>query len=194
MIDGFNHELNRSMVTLTPGERIVTNRDVVVSTLLGSCVSVILFDSVFGIGGLNHFLVPRVPESRPVTEQEAGRYGETALPRLLDEMRYRGARHFRAKIIGGGCPGGDGCGPYEVASMNVDFARRFLAMEGIAADASDVGGPWSRRILFRPTRGTIIVTRIGWRQPDPDETAGYVIEQTPAIRQDQRFVTTLTSF
>ena len=81
-------------ITVKPGEYYVSKEDVVISTLLGSCVSACLYDPVKRIVGMNHFLLSnkRYARRMPYYETEAGRYGVHSMEMLINEMMKMGAR------------------------------------------------------------------------------------------------------
>ncbi|MFD2112922.1 chemotaxis protein CheD [Thiorhodococcus fuscus] len=141
---------------LYPGEYYVTREPMLISTLLGSCVSVCLFDSEAHVMGMNHFLLPMRSWSvdQPLLDSEAGRYGLWAMELLVNGMLALGARRgrLRAKAFGGGnvldsltppSPGREAIG-----TANVHFVRRFLDQDGIALVAQDLGGDHGRQIHF----------------------------------------------
>lgn len=85
-------------VFLPPGGMCCPSEATVVSTILGSCVAVCLWDRQQGVGGMNHFLLPRCGSS-PATL----RYGDVAVARLLAAMERLGCQSadVRAKVFGG---------------------------------------------------------------------------------------------
>ena len=149
-----------SVIPVAPCEFFVSGRDVVISTVLGSCVSVCLRDPVIGLGGMNHFLLPAKERASDASEPVAGgagAYGSTAIARLIALMIARGARlpRLEAKVFGGGHLLGSAVG-----ERNVEMAFTTLREHGIALLASDVGGPWSRRIRFSPRTGVVRLKRL----------------------------------
>lgn len=90
------------VVTLHPGEYYSTGEDLVLSTVLGSCVAVALFDPKRGIGGLNHFMLAgSVDAARPLLS-DAARYGMYAMELLINDLLKKGVRKqdLRAKVFG----------------------------------------------------------------------------------------------
>jgi chemotaxis protein CheD len=120
--------------------------DVVLTTLLGSCVAACLRDPMAGVGGMNHFLLPG----------EAGasglRYGVHAMELLVNGLIKRGARRERleAKLFGGARLSDHLA---DVGSQNADFAERFLREEGIRFMGGSLRGEQPRRIQFWPVSG-----------------------------------------
>jgi chemotaxis protein CheD len=123
----------------------------VLSTVLGSCVAVCLWDSRGRLGGMNHYLLPQLPARAAAT----ARYGTVAVPALIEELLRFGASRLRlrAKVFGGAqvlatAEGGDHLG-----ARNVEVALRALAVEGVQVMAGDVGGGRGRRLLFEAGSG-----------------------------------------
>ena len=138
------------IISVVQGEyRCSDDPAVLLSTVLGSCVAVCLFDPIRGIGGMNHFLLPFGQEQgtdRPV------RYGLFAMEMLINALMKDGARKERlqAKIFGGAKIMAD---LRDIGSANAKFTREFLATEHIACVAESLGGNQARRVVFRPSTG-----------------------------------------
>lgn len=129
------------------GEHRVSDRsDVVLTTVLGSCVAACLHDPALRIGGMNHFLLPDAPGVRDI------RHASAAMEQLVNALLKLGGRRERlvAKIFGGarmlpGLP--------DIGSRNAEAALAFLAGEGIAVGARSLGGGSARRVRFWPGSG-----------------------------------------
>jgi chemotaxis protein CheD len=138
-------------VTVIQGEWVVTrDPDVVMTTILGSCVAACIRDPEAGVGGMNHFLLPEAGAG--TRAGEADRYGAYLMELLLNGLLKQGARKERlqAKLFGG-------CafmsGRYAVGARNVAFGEKFLRAEGITYLGGSVGGSRGRRIEFWPVSG-----------------------------------------
>ena len=130
------------------------------STLLGSCVAVCLFDPLSRIGGLNHFMLPSIGRRSHAADSLLG--GDRAMAALLDALLQRGAKRaqLQAKAFGGGRILTT-CGPaLDIGLRNATFAKEWLNGEGIPLSASDLLGPWSRKILFLPHTGDALCRRL----------------------------------
>ena len=148
-------------MSLTPGDgwvrlhvvqgehRISRDPQVVLTTILGSCVAACLRDPEAGIGGMNHFLLP---EGRGEDADSSRRYGAYAMELLINDLLRAGARRERleAKLFGGARMI-DGLS--DVGAGNAAFAERFLRDEGIPVTASSLGGVSARRLNFWPVSG-----------------------------------------
>ncbi|ETZ17291.1 Chemotaxis protein CHED [Borrelia duttonii CR2A] len=100
MLNHFNFKLKRDVTIIIPGEAFVSN-DRVISTILGSCVSVVLYDEFRKLIGLNHYVL--VKSDLVVDDLKKGRYGVYAIPMLIDAMIENGASksNLKAKLFGG---------------------------------------------------------------------------------------------
>ena len=139
-------------VTIMQGEtRVSDDAAVILTTVLGSCISACMFDPVARVGGLNHFLLAE-PGSGDTDVQSLQRYGVYAMEVLINAMMAMGATRSNLKArIYGGASLRDGF--RDIGATNALFARRFLRDERIALVGEDVGGHGARRVEFRPTVG-----------------------------------------
>ena len=132
------------------GEHLITgDPEVMLTTILGSCVAMCLRDPVARIGGMNHFLLP---SGRTDGADEGRRYGAYAMEVLINGVLTAGGRRDRleAKLFGGGRMF-DGLADVGVA--NATFAEKFLADERIPIIASSLRGHGARRVQFWPATG-----------------------------------------
>lgn len=138
---------------LHAGHVFVSGAPCRITTILGSCVAVGIFDTASGVGGLNHFLLPRGPESAAPSP----RFGSTAVSFLIEALVASGAHRsrLRAKLFGGACvlqafrAGGDHLG-----MKNVAMARAMLAEARIPILAEDVEGERGRKLIFQTHDGS----------------------------------------
>lgn len=144
---------------LHPGALAASARPLTVSTILGSCVGVCLFDAGRGVGGMNHFLLPdSAGNARPTA-----RFGDMAMEQLLAEVLGAGARRARlaARVYGGACVLAAFRGPGEhLGDRNVSAALGFLEDERIPVLERDTGGRHGRRIVFHTWDGAAQARRI----------------------------------
>jgi len=129
---------------LYPGKFAAFKEETIISTLLGSCVAVALYDPVAKVGGLNHYLLPDgLPEDRP-----SGRYGIHAIPLLIDECVRLGAdrKRLQAKIYGGGNVISITSVVDGIGNRNIEIAQRMMAENNIRIVEQNVGGESARTI------------------------------------------------
>ena len=141
-------------ILIVQGEYHVTGeQDVVLTTLLGSCVAACLRDPGLAIGGMNHFLVPgRDGDLEDGLPREAERYGVHLMELLVNGVLRLGARRERleAKLFGGARTME---GLADIGARNADFAERFLRHEGIRLAGGSLRGERGRRIQYWPGSG-----------------------------------------
>jgi chemotaxis protein CheD len=144
-------------VYLHAGQLYATADAAEIVTILGSCVSVCLFDAARGVGGINHFMLPNEgPANSP-------RYAASAVDLLIEQLLALGAGRSRlqAKLFGGASvlkPGGEKSG--DLGARNVESARVKLAREQIAVVSEDVGGVRGRKLVFFTQDGTAFVKQV----------------------------------
>lgn len=152
---------------LNPGDHYVTNENAIISTLLGSCVSACLFDSVNRVMGMNHFLLSdqRHHKSGSLIVSDAGRYGIHAMELVINGMLKLGAsrRYLRAKAFGGGnvlFNSNDNTSFFCAGEVNSRFIKEFLTNEQIPLVTSDLGGNNGRVIEFHGSDFSVYVRKI----------------------------------
>ncbi len=175
-----NNKLGRVVYEIFAGEYIAVTKkeNAVLSTLLGSCVSVCLHDPHSKVSGMNHFMLPGKVTSEDVLMSEDARYGMYSMELMINEMLKLGAikSRLQAKVFGGGKVLNSTTSMGNVSSSNVEFTRSFLNMENIPTISSDVGKNCGRKLFFYPESFTIYVKKI---------TYGTSVEE--AVNRDKRF-------
>jgi chemotaxis protein CheD len=142
---GITAELRKAHVI--QGEfRISDDPDLVLTTILGSCVAACIRDPVAGVGGMNHFLLPG---------EEGGdglRYGVQSMELLVNALLRRGARRERLEVkLFGGARLLDGL--TDVGAQNARFAERFVSEEGLVYAGGSLRGDRARRLQYWPVGG-----------------------------------------
>lgn len=129
---------------LYPGNVIACKEETIVSTLLGSCVAVALYDPETKIGGLNHYLLPEPSPYDKVTP----RYGTVAIAELIVQLKKQGANpdRLKAKIYGGANVIANVLGGPSVGAINISLAEKVLKHLGIPIVEKNVGGNKARTI------------------------------------------------
>ena len=149
-------------VNIGIGELHVATEPTVISTILGSCVSVCLFDPVKRMGGMNHMLLPGSPDMKEFNE--SARYGINAMELLINGLLTKGAlRHnLKAKVFGGGHIF-NGAGFREIFTPgkdNTKFTFSFLEDENLPIESYNVGGNFGRKIYFESDTGEVLMKRV----------------------------------
>jgi chemotaxis protein CheD len=147
-------EFDREAVKILPGQYYAAARDMLIVTVLGSCVSACLWDPVARIGGMNHFMLPGKGDS--------ARMGVYAMELLINRMLKLGAERSRllAKVFGGAAVL-QGMDALNIGSQNSEFVLDFLREERIALAAQDLNGASPRKVYFFLANGKVRVRKLG---------------------------------
>ncbi|MDI1244362.1 MAG: chemoreceptor glutamine deamidase CheD [Rhodoferax sp.] len=162
----YDRDFGIAAVKLMPGQCYVTTSDILLTTVLGSCVSACLRDSTAGVGGMNHFMLPEDADDTPHSPSTSMRYGIHAMAMLMSELLKAGARRDRleAKVFGGGAVMNT-LSKINIGERNADFVLRFLQAEQIPVVAQDLRGALPRRINYFPMSGRVALRKLR-RQED----------------------------
>ena len=160
-----DHHFQYDAVKVLPGEYFVSTEDLVVMTVLGSCISACIWDGKVRAGGMNHFMLP---EGGADT---SGRYGSYAMELLINEMMKLGARResMQAKVFGGGQVMHNFTS-LNVGERNTRFVLDYLQTERIAIVSKDVLDIHPRKVCYFPASGKAMVKRLAHSHPDTLET------------------------
>lgn len=145
-------------VQLYAGQIHVSREPTIVTTILGSCVAVCLFDAALATGGMNHFLLPE-----RVNDGSATRYASAACEQLIERMTALGSERktLQAKIFGGASViDALRGGVQHLGERNVETARAILERERIPLVAEDVLGRFGRKLVFHTHTGVAWVKAI----------------------------------
>ena len=136
---------------LYPGQLFVSREGIEMSTILGSCAAVCLWDRHKKIGGMNHYLLPEGQED----SANPYRYGNIANEALLHQLRSMGCeiKDLQGKIFGGSSA--FGADPENsLGAQNVKLAEEFLQRYRIPVVMKEVSGKRGRRLTFHADDGT----------------------------------------
>ncbi len=141
---------------LRPGFIYVPAVPTLISVVLGSAVSVCVYDKMNGVGGMNHFLFPE--ETAP--GKTTALYGNVAIKALIRMVRQHGAssRYLEAQIFGGA--GNHAQHQRDVGRENVEMARRALSGSRIGIVSEDVGGRRGRKVIFHCGKFESVVLKV----------------------------------
>lgn len=141
--------MNSEAVSIAQRDEMVSDQEgLVISTILGSCISVSLWDPEQLVGGMNHLLLPELKNpGSGLNSTDAIAMG--AADQSDGEAGAERAR-LRAKLFGGSSTL---AGLTDVGVRNAEFGRSYPSSEGIPCDNESVGGTLARKIHFLPTSG-----------------------------------------
>ncbi|MEK7303205.1 MAG: chemoreceptor glutamine deamidase CheD [Pseudomonadota bacterium] len=157
----FDKSFNSQAVKLLPGEYYVTDKDILLVTVLGSCVAACIRDCYSGIGGMNHFMLPDGGGDAGSPLNASARYGTYAMEILINQLLKLGARrcNLEAKVFGGGNVL-DGLTVANVGQRNADFVLKFLQTEKIKIVAQDLVDIFPRKVYFFPKNSKVMVKKL----------------------------------
>ncbi|WP_348674702.1 chemoreceptor glutamine deamidase CheD [uncultured Abyssibacter sp.] len=153
----FDRRFNVDAIKLLPGEFAGEADNTMLVTILGSCVAACLWDEQAGVGGMNHFMLP----GDGGVQTGSGRYGVHAMEQLINRLLSLGAERarLRAKLFGGAAVVRS-MTQSDVGESNISFVGNYLKTERIPVVASDLAGPWPRRVHFFAGCGRAFVKRL----------------------------------
>jgi chemotaxis protein CheD len=157
-----DHHFQYDAVKVLPGEYFVASDDLMIMTVLGSCISACLWDTRVRAGGMNHFMLPDGDGA-----DGFGRYGSYAMELLINQMLKIGARResMQAKVFGGAQVMA-GFNSMNVGEKNTKFVMDYLATERIPVVSQDVLDIHPRKVCFFPVTGKALVKRLAHSHPE----------------------------
>ena len=154
---------------ILPGEYYVTTHNELIITTLGSCISACVRDRIYGVGGMNHFMLPeKMNESdswRNSRINLANRYGSYAMENLINDILKNGGerQNLEIKIFGGGRILAR---MTDIGKRNIAFIDNYIATEGLDLLAKDVGNNYPRKVVYHPLSGKVKVKKLKSLQND----------------------------
>lgn len=156
----FDRTFGCDAVKVLPGEYFVTTSDIVLVTVLGSCVTACIRDRDKGLGGMNHFMLPE-GGGEPGVLSTSARYGAYAMEVLLNHLLKLGARRnsLEAKVFGGGKVLAS-LSQAQVGEKNANFVLDYLQTERIPVVAQDLLDIYPRKVYFFPVSGRVMMKKL----------------------------------
>jgi chemotaxis protein CheD len=137
-----DHHFQHNAVKVLPGEYFVADENMVIMTVLGSCIAACLWDSRARIGGMNHFMLPDGDVA-----DASGRYGSYAMELLINQVMH----NFTTMNVG---------------ERNTNFVLNYLHTERIPIVSEDVLDIYPRKVVFFPITGKAMVKRLAHAHPE----------------------------
>ena len=152
----YHPHFDAHIVKVMLGQHKISGRlDEMLVTTLGSCIAACIRDPVAGIGGMNHFLLPDVPEGSTDSVNVAARYGGAAMELLINQLLGAGARRNRLEVkVFGGAKVIEST--LDVGAKNAEFVLGYIRNEGLHLVGQDLGGSMARRIHYFPSTGRVL--------------------------------------
>jgi chemotaxis protein CheD len=150
-------------VNLQPGEVLMSDEPLAVTTILGSCIAVCMFDPGSSRGGICHAALPNAPV---VLHKDPFRYVDEAVLYLLERFHRLGtpASRLQVKVFGGADVLGGGAvrdGYVTIGRQNTMAAMETLGWQKVKPSVTETGGDRGRKLVFVTNTGEVYVKRIG---------------------------------
>lgn len=157
----FDRTFNMEASKIVPGEYYVTRRAMVLVTVLGSCVAACIRDKTNGIGGMNHFMLPKSTHEKGGWNSASARYGAYAMEVMINQILKQGAKreNLEAKLFGGGAVIKN-MSAMNVGDDNAKFALDYLRKEQIPVISEDLLGSFPRKVYYFPQTGKVLVKKL----------------------------------
>lgn len=157
----YDRTFDRDAAKILPGEYYFTGKDMLIVTVLGSCVAACIRDRVSGVGGMNHFMLPDGGGDADSPVSASMRYGTYAMEILINDLLKAGAKreNLEAKVFGGGNVL-RGFIAINVGERNAQFVRDYLRAENIRITAEDLNDIHPRKVYFFPRTGKVLVKKL----------------------------------
>lgn len=157
----YDRTFDRDAAKILPGEYYFTGKDMLIVTVLGSCVAACIRDRVSGVGGMNHFMLPDSGGDIDSPASASMRYGAYAMEVLINDLQKAGAKreNLEAKVFGGGNVL-RGFIAINVGERNAQFVRNYLRAENIRIIAEDLNDIYPRKVYFFPRTGKVLVKKL----------------------------------
>lgn len=159
------NDIKLKKITVSIGDFYVSSTPVFIETLLGSCVSVTMFDPVKKIGGLNHIVLPGTfleSDYEKMFDEKDSRYGIFSLENLLYKMESFGSerKNIEAKIFGASFLGRSKQSAFSIQESNIEFVKAFISMAKLKVIEEVIFQEEALKISLNTFNGAVKVTKV----------------------------------
>jgi chemotaxis protein CheD len=150
-------------VYLSPGDFCFGDGRLRITTLLGSCVSIILWHPLLKHGGMCHYMLPTRGGHQGKPD---GKYGDEAVEMFLHELQRRRTvpQEYEVRIYGGGNMFGTVPTCMDVGRRNIEIGRKLLDQHGFHVVYGHVGDFGHRKVEFDVWSGEVRLTHVSGAQ------------------------------
>ncbi|OYT28109.1 chemotaxis protein CheD [Thermoplasmatales archaeon ex4572_165] len=137
---------------------VVTDNTPITTIGLGSCIGIVLYDPTTNVSGMSHIMLPEIG----VKKDKIGKYADSAIPALLEEMKKVGAKieKIQAKIAGGASIFDFTDDILKIGDRNAKAVRDILKEFNIRLVNKDIGGKRGRTITFYPENKELFIKMV----------------------------------
>ena len=148
---------------------IITNKKVVISTILGSCVSITMFAKEYNLSGICHAYLPKIVTKYTPINPDIYVYVDSSITYMYEVFmkRHIPPESIEVKLLGGSCThmtSKNTCYPQSVGKKNIETALKTLNNLGLHIKAKDVGGKYGRKLYFVSFTGEVFVKKMRSRE------------------------------
>ncbi len=148
------------LIFLKPAEIYLGDQPAIVTTTLGSCVSIIFYDRVHNLSAISHALLPAANGQR-----NRFKYVDSGFSWMLEQFQLRGVKMDRVqvKLFGGADLLEYDNGDFRKATIgqqNIQKALELVEAHGLNLKASNLGGTLGQKIFFYTQCGKVLVKKI----------------------------------
>ncbi len=145
---------NGNIVVVGVGDLKIAKSPKIIKTSLGSCVGVVLYDSIQKIGGMLHLMLPHCRDRN----SKLSKYADTGIPLLLDLMINEAKANknaLKAKIFGGAKMFTVNSDLFDIGKSNILETKNILENSGLKLVASRLGGTKGHQISLDTESGIV---------------------------------------
>ncbi len=156
------NSLSRPGVFLRPGDWFFGRGDHRVTTVLGSCLSVVMWSPRLQLGAMSHCLLASRPDHPTGPQHGAGHYVDETLQWMSQRLSEHGCRPQEVDVIlAGGASANDITSKLPIGGANVALAQRWVQSMGMRLIQQDTGGRVVRRLTFNLNDGSLTISHGG---------------------------------
>jgi len=191
----YDGKFQKHVISIGPGEYYISDDNVIIQTVLGSCVAVCLFTDFDVVSGMNHFMLPGNFEENECNSDlydcDSARYGMYSMEILINSLMKKGIHktNLKAKVFGGGRVIDFKTVKNTIGDNNIKFILSYLENENIPIVSQHLGGESARKILFFVESKKVLLKEI--EKTEAFSTAKQEIEYEKAL--DSEIKTTKTN-
>jgi len=155
------------VVNIKQGEVYIAHSPSLISTVLGSCISVTLFNRRLRVGAMCHGFMPRWKQGSALSKRRRNKlmFVDYSIEKMLEEFYQLGisGNDIEVKMFGGAkmlMPHETSTVNMSIAQENIDAARDAIQAAGLKLLTYDVGGQWGRKLIFNTDTGEVLLKRI----------------------------------
>ncbi len=155
------------IIYIHPGEVYFGNKDTIVSTVLGSCLTVTMNSTQIKLAGISHCMLPACPDSSNNCKycKSVYKYVDCTVMKMLEFFKSKGIakQHIEVKIFGGAdvlMPVNNSGNTATIGFLNTRSALNIIKKLDLTLVSSDTGGTRGRRLFFHTNTGKIFIKKI----------------------------------